>query len=220
MLTTLSDVKTLLQIPTSVTSFDAVLNLVIKAVSAQIETYCNRTFGVANYTDNLPPGNSQILQLENYPLNSVASIVVQGSALSSSEYFLYSQFTPSGQIYKPDGWFGPMATRGLTFDPYAPLITIAVTYSAGYVLPGGTPVSGVADLPLDLQLAAMQMTAKVFGLSNTSNLGENLQSFKEGQTAYTWDNPAKIPSDLFQVIGGMPVQFASLLNPYRRWPAA
>lgn len=219
-LTTLSDCKTLLQIPTAVTSFDAILNLLIKSVSAQIETYCNRSFAVATYTDNLPPSGSQVLQLENFPLNSVTSIVVQGTALSSSDYFLYSQFTPSGQIYKPDGWFGPVAARGLTFDPYAPLITIVVTYSAGYVLPGASPVTGASDLPFDLQLAAMQMVAKVFGLSNANNLGENLQSFKEGQTAYAWDNPAKIPPDLFQVIGGMPVQFASLLNPYRRWPAA
>ncbi len=73
---------------------------------------------------------------------------------------------------------------------------------------------------MDIQLCAMQMVAKVYGLSSAQNLGENLASIKEGGLAYSWDNPAKIPSDLFGVIAGMPVQFASFLTPYRRWAVA
>lgn len=217
-LCTLNDAKTLLQIPSLTTTFDAVLTLIIKSVSAQIQSYCNRVFGVADYTDNLAPSGAQELQLLNWPINTVASVTVQGSLLDSSNYFLYSQYQAAGQIYKPDGWFGPVAVRGLTFDPIERLITIAVVYNAGYVLPGDTGTA--AALPFDLQLAAMQMTAKAFGLSQNNNLGENLSAYREGQISYTWDNPSKIPSDLFSIIAGMPIQFATLLNPYKKWGAA
>lgn len=219
-LCTLEDVKTLLQIPAASTSFDSILNLLIRSVSAQIQSYCNRVFGVDDYTDNLAPSGGQVLQLLNFPINTVTSVTVGGSLLDSGNYFLYSQYKAAGQIYKPDGWYGPMAVRGLTGDPFAPLIEIVVVYNAGFVLPGDDPITGVADLPEDIQLAAMQMVAWKFGLANTANLGENLSGYKEGQIAYQWDNPAKIPSDLFGVTSGMPIQFASLLNPYRRWAAA
>jgi hypothetical protein len=217
----LSDVKTLLQINQSDSSTDAILSLLISAVSTQIESYCARSFGVADYIENIPPSNSQQLQLQNWPINTVAYVKDQGSILTpGADYSVYPQFSKCGQIYRPQGWYGLMAVRGLTYDPYASLITLEVSYNAGYLLPGATPITGVLPLPNDLQLCCQIMVAKVYELSNNGNLGENLASVKEGGLAYAWDNPAKIPPDLFQVISGMPVQFAQLLNPYKRWVSA
>ena len=216
-LTQLADVKTILQIPSSDTSQDALINLVIPAVSAQIESYCNRTFGVASYTENLPPSNSTVLQLQNWPITTVTSVTADGSAMvAGQDYYLYSQFVSSGQLYREPGWYGKMIGRGLTFDPVQPMITIAVVYNAGYNLPGVTPVAGASNLPLNIQLSAMQMTAKVVELSNSGNLGENIQSISEGAESRTFENPAKIPSDMFSQISGMPIQFALLLNPFKK----
>lgn len=220
-LCTLADTKTLLQISSSDTSHDAILNLLILVVSQQVESYCNRIFGATNYTDNLPPSMNQNLQLLDFPINSVTSITQQGNALTVDvDYFLYPQFTAAGQIYKPTGWYGPLATRGLTFDPFAPLVNIVAVYNAGWVLPGGSPVTGASNLPYDVQFATMQMVAKAYGLSNVQNLGESLVAFNEGNEGFQLARNTEMAADLFSLTSGLPAGFASLLNPYRRYAVA
>jgi len=217
-LTTIANVKTLLQI--SDISQDSILSLLIGSVSAQIESYCNRSFGYSAYVETLSSNNRQILQLQQWPIKQITFIKQSGNTLvSGQDYQIYPQYLNAGQVYRGSGWTGPSWVRGLTADPYAGDFIYEVSYSAGYVLPGTiapTPPPMVDNLPADLEFAAMSMVTKAYGLINSGNLGENLSSIKEGGLAYTWENPAKIPSDLFQVIGGMPVQFAQLLNPYRK----
>lgn len=218
-LCTLANVKTFLLIPSSDTSQDALLTLLIASVSSQVESYCNRVFGVADYTDNIPPSFAQYLQLLNIPVNTVTSITVEGSVVPSGEYFLYPQNKGCGQIYRPGGWYGPLATRGLTYDPFAPLITVAVVYNAGYVLPGDSPISGVASLPADIQLATAQMVAKAYNLAQLGNFGGNLTEFHEGAEGFSLGKTTEISADLFALTSGLPTEFASLLNPYRRYAA-
>ena len=218
-LTTLANVKTLIQITDS--SQDALISLLITSVSAQIESYCGRSFGWADYDETLASNNRQILQCDNWPINNITFVKQHGNTLvQGQDYQVYPRYLNSGQVYRGSGWTGASWVRGLTADPYTGEYIYEVSYMAGYVLPGQTPpvMPLVAPaLPADLQLCAMQMVAKVYALSNSGNLGENLNSIAEGGLSYSWDNPAKIPSDLFQVIAGMPVQFAQILNGYRRW---
>lgn len=222
-LTTLADVKTLLQIPSSITTQDAMLNIIIASVSSQIEAYCCRTFGVDDYTENLAPSLTQVLQLQNLPINSVASVTEQGSVLTADQdYFLYSQYAAAGQVYREPGWYGPMLTRGLTYDPFAAAITIEVVYNAGYNLPGDTPDPDAPDLPASIQFAAIQMSAKVYGLAINGALGEAFQSLHEGAEGYSIGAGSgdKMSAELYAMTSGLPVQFASLLNPFRRYAAA
>src|SRR5512147_1225586 len=213
-LTTLANVKTLLQI--SDNSQDSLLSLLISSISSQIETYCGRSFGYADYDEILASNNRQLLQLNQWPIKKITFIKQSGNTLvAGQDYQTYSQYLNAGQVYRGSGWTGPSWVRGLTADPYTGEYIYEVSYSAGYVLPGATaptPPPTVDPLPADIELAASLMVSKAYALSNSGNLGENLSSIKEGGLAYSWDNPAKIPSDLFQVIGGMPVQFAQLLN--------
>lgn len=218
-LCTLANVKTLLLIPSSDTTQDALLNLLIASVSDQVESYCNRTFGVADYTDNIAPSFTQFLQLLNFPIVSVTSVTTEGSLMPDTDYFLYSQYKAAGQIYRPTGWYGPMATRGLTFDPFSPLISIVVVYKAGYVLPGGSPVTGAEDLPSDLQFGCAQMVAKAYNMAQSGNLGEGIKSLHEGAEGYSLGGHNEISSQLYLLTSGLPVQFASVLNPYRRYVA-
>jgi hypothetical protein len=158
-----------------------------------------------------------------WPINKITFVKQNSVTLTSGvDYMLYEQYLSAGQIYRGQGWLGPQYVRGLTADPFAGEYIFEVSYNAGYILPGDSaPVGVTADnLPYDLQFCTSLMVAKVYGLSNAGNLGENLASVREGGLAYSWDNPAKIPPDLFQVIAGMPVQFASMLTPYKRWSVA
>ena len=176
---------------------------------------------LVNYDEILASNDRQILQCENWPINSITFVKQRGNTLvQGQDYQVYPRYLNSGQVYRGAGWTGASWVRGLTSDPYTGEYIYEVSYMAGYVLPGQTPpvIPLVAPaLPADLQLCAMQMVAKVYALSNSGNLGENLNSITEGGLSYSWDNPAKIPSDLFQVIAGMPVQFAQILNGYTGW---
>jgi hypothetical protein len=223
-LTTLANVKTLIQMPSGDTSQDALISLLISSVSAQVETYCNRQFGYADYIETLASNNRQLLQLQQWPVNNVAYVKQSGNVLvSGQDYQVYPQYLDCGQLYRGPGWTGSSWVRGLTADPYTGEYIYEASYMAGYVLPGATPpISPLTApaLPADLQLCAMQMVAKVYTLSMSGNLGENLNSITEGGLSYSWDNPAKIPTELFSIIAGMPVQFATLLNPYKKWSVA
>jgi hypothetical protein len=222
-LTTVADCKTLLQIPSGDTSQDSLLTLLIKSVSKEIETFLSRKLGQDDYLQTLAANNRQILQLYQWPTNTVTFVKESGVTLvAGQDYLTLSQYLEAGQIYRGSGWVGPAWVRGLTADPYAGQLIFEVSYNSGYLLPGDPAPMGWAgeDLPSDIQLCAMQMVSKVYGLSISGNLGENLASIKEGGLAYSFDNPAKIPSDLFGVVAGMPIQFASFLTPYRRWAVA
>ncbi len=222
-LTTLADCKTLLQIPSGDMSSDGLLTLLIRSISREVETFLSRKLGQADYIDVLAANNRQLLQCRQWPINSVAYVKQDTMTLvAGQDYLLLDQFLEAGEIYRGPGWTGPAWVRGLTADPFAGQLIFTVSYNGGYLLPGDTPSDppSAEDLPADIQLCVAQMVAKAYGLSQNQNLGENLASIKEGGLAYSYDNPAKIPSDLFGVIAGMPVQFASFLTPYRRWAVA
>lgn len=220
-LTTLANCKTLLGISSGDTSQDAFLTMLIGAVSTQIQTWLSRQLGTASYTEEMAVNNRQVLQMSQWPISTVTSVMEDTVTLvQGQDYLVLPQYLSAGQIYRGSGWVGPSWVRGLTADPYAGQLIFTVAYTAGYVLPGDTPISGVPNLPQDIQLVAGLMVSKIYNLAINGNLGENLQSVKEGGLAYTWDNPAKIPPDLFQVLAGMPIQFATFLTPYRRWAVA
>jgi len=220
-LTTLADCKTLLNIGSGDTSKDALLTLLIGAISTEVETFLSRKLGTTDYVEQVPVNGRQLLQMLQWPINSIASIIESTVTLvPGQDYLLLPQYLASGQIYRGSGWAGPMWVRGLTADPFAGQIIITVSYNAGYVLPGDGPVTGVDPLPKDIQFCVSLMVSKAYGLSQSGNLGENLASIKEGGLAYSYDNPAKVPTDLFGIVAGMPMQFATYLTPYRRWAVA
>lgn len=217
-LTTIANVKTLLQI--SDTSQDSILSLLIGSVSSQIESYCGRSFGYADYDEILASNNRQLLQLNQWPIKKITFIKKSGNTLvAGQDYQTYSQYLNAGQVYRGSGWTGSSWVRGLTADPYTGEFIYEVSYSAGYVLPGTiapTPPPAVDPLPSDIEFAAISMVSKAYTLINSGNLGENLSSIKEGGLAYSWETGKNIPPELFQMTAGMPIQFAQLLNPYRK----
>jgi len=67
-LTTLCAAKTYLQIPDADTGRDAVIRQLIPQVSAAIEKYCGRSFGVFEYTDYYYGDGTPTLVLNNRPV--------------------------------------------------------------------------------------------------------------------------------------------------------
>jgi len=220
-LTTLANVKTLNNINSGDMSQDALINLLISSVSSQIESYCNRQFGYANYIDTIASNNRQLLQLQQWPVNNVAYVKQRGNVLvSGQDYQVYPQYLAIGQLYRGPGWSGASWVRGLTADPYVGEYIYECSYMAGYILPGTTPPVlplTAPALPADLQICASMMVSKIMALSNSGNLGQNLSSITEGGLSYSWDTNSNSSADLFSITAGMPAQFSSMLNPYKSW---
>ncbi len=73
-LTDLATVKTFLGITDA--SKDALLNLLIPAVCAQIETYCGRKFDEATYKERVWSPGGDVLYLPNYPVTELRRIML------------------------------------------------------------------------------------------------------------------------------------------------
>lgn len=121
MLVTLAKAKTYLGITTS--EYDSFLTEQLEILSDSIEGYCRRKFEVADYVqtfyfneyrENRP---SRELTLFHYPLNSVASVEVDGVVLDTSEYRLHS----SGKLVLTDNLYWSSKFTN----------TLEVTYNAG-----------------------------------------------------------------------------------------
>jgi uncharacterized phiE125 gp8 family phage protein len=127
MLTTVDRARKMLRVDPS---DDDLLGLLIPAASAAIETYCNRKFTRAEYTERVDVRRSGYVLLRNYPLESVESI---DDETDLSDYDIDRE---KGVVSKV-GW-----------NDNNP---VTVIYTAGYVLPGNTLVEGATTLPADIE---------------------------------------------------------------------
>lgn len=215
-LTTLAAQKTLLNIDALDTSSDAFLNALISLTSKQIETYLDRSLGIDDYIENLSPSNTQVMQMRQWPVNTVAYVKEDNVLLTVNvDYFLYSQYVNAGQIYRGLGWVGKPYQRGLTYDPYSNQINLEFSYNAGYNLPGD--MTQTYPLPEDISYCCQLMVAQTYAKSIAGNMGDTYKSVKDGDLAYTFASVAETDASLFAIIGGLMPQFAGMLNPYRRW---
>lgn len=215
-LTTLADVKNLLGIAPAETSQDARLEMLINMSSARIGQYCNRQFKRQNYTETLPPNGRQLLILQQYPVQSVASVVQKGTTLTAAtDYIATSPFAEVGEIYRETGWTGDYMLRGIVTNDIGPgKLEIVVTYVAGYYLPDDAlyVAGNVASLPLDLQYACQLMTASDFMQARRNNF-DGLSGLTEGGLSYQWGgkNGQSMNNN-----SGFTQETAGILNRYRR----
>ena len=185
----LSDVKVMLNISASDTSLDDKLNLLIKQVSAQIESYLGYKLARKEYTEELQAVNCrQVINLNHFPIQSVASVTANGEAVT--DYKILPKYAKFGGLYRGDGWTGTLYTQGFTHDVISGAWEIAVTYTAGYYLPGDTGyVEGASDsLPYDISCVCCDMVCLKFRLDEQGATG--LKAHSEGNISDTYIDSA------------------------------
>ncbi|WP_051459438.1 head-tail connector protein [Paenibacillus zanthoxyli] len=133
MLTTVERARTMLRADPA---DDDILNLLIPAASAAIETHCNRSFGRLEYTETVKPEQREYVLLRNYPIESVVSI---NGDTSLEDYTIEKD---RGMIIKP-GW---SSTK-----------PVSVVYTAGYILPVDATNDVPATLPADIEYGCILM---------------------------------------------------------------
>lgn len=189
MLCTLTDVKTMLNIPADDTSQNDKLNLLIKQYSALIEGYIGYKLARANYTEEVHcENNRQVIYLNHFPLQSVSSVTVGGMSITDSK--LIPQYTRWGGLYRGLGWGDKAFVRGFTHDIVSGVWDILVSYTAGYYLPDDEGyVAGNDDsLPYDITTCCLNLVVEKYNLDAMGAVG--LKGHTEGHITDTYSDEA------------------------------
>lgn len=188
-LCSLSDVKVMLNISASDTSLDDKLNLLIKQVSAQIESYLGYKLARKDYTEELHAVNCrQLLSLNHFPIQSVTSVTHNGEEVT--DYLVIDEYSKWGRLYRKFGWGGQLITQGFEHDVVSGAYDYLVSYTAGYYLPGDTEyVEGADDsLPYDISVACANMVVLKYNYDAQGATG--LKAHSEGNISDTYGDGA------------------------------
>lgn len=193
MLDTLANVKSRLGITTS--TDDTFLTNQINLVSDTIEAYCRRNFLTGSYIQTYYRGDYSPgidLDLFNYPVTAVASVVEDGVTLDPASYRLH---TPTGRLIRTNGLFYyadatvVTHTAGLTTTP-TPVLSVLDSvvqerynkYTSGVDLNFGSDVQrisipGAISIDFDYSLSNNERKS-AFGviLGSNSNVLDNYRS--------------------------------------------
>lgn len=157
---------------------DAVLTTLITNVSALIETYCNRVFALAGYTETRNGGTGQKMFLMNGPVVSVSSVTVNGSAIPPApDAISYGFVWDSSTVYiRPGGYPGEFC-KGIQ--------NVTIAYTAGY-----------ASIPPEVNQACVEWVA--FKFAKRSRIDEKSQTLGQQQVIAfdTSDMPKSVKTAL------------------------
>jgi uncharacterized phiE125 gp8 family phage protein len=114
---TLAEMRTFLNLPTTETGQDSLLEALLDGVNKAVEKYIGVALINTSYTEYYDGDGGNILFLRHYPVISVTSLVDGTTTISSDDYHLYSG---EGYIILDGDYFE---------DDYQ---NIAITYTAGH----------------------------------------------------------------------------------------
>lgn len=141
MLTTTEKVKSYLQIGSS--NYDIVIEDIVKGVSSAIETYLNREIVKQERTEYFS-GSEKTLILSSYPVDSEGLLVEVNRGTNASP----SWETVSDNDYDLENEVGVVS---LGYSVGTGVRRLRVTYTGGYL-----------ETPFDIELVAIQLSAKSF----------------------------------------------------------
>lgn len=221
-LTTLANAKLICGVPSSVTTYDDLLTLLINRASKTVTNYLGRDIARGTFTEVKTATPRQKLVLDHYPIISITSLYSRDELLTlNKDYRLDEQDASAGMVYNETGWNPINLVSGLTQDVMASARTINITYIAGYYLPADitTPpadphyVAGdPASLPLDIQGVVDELVAQQF--IRVKLQAQGMTQYKEGGISMSWRDP------LQSTMMGLSDEQALVLNNYKRWVVA
>lgn len=139
-LTTLANVKGYLGLTDNVQARDDLLQRLITACSMFIESILNRTFAIADYTEQRNGNNADTMVARYYPVTDVSSIAIDGVEIEAAP-----SNTEAGYIFDQDGFYlrGYLFTKGIK--------NVVITYTSGY-----------EETPADIEDMCIELVAKKF----------------------------------------------------------
>lgn len=152
----------------SAATYDTLITNLITRVCAFIESYCDRTFTNATYTDEIYSGGKKFIFLKNYPVTEFTKIEYKSGSNSSPTWTAFTvndyDLIDERKLRRAGG-FAP----GENAVWPAGVNNIRITYKAGY-----------AVVPSDLEQLIIELVAKKFnqrksdGINNESVEGVSI----------------------------------------------
>lgn len=204
-LCTLENVKLLMGIGS--TEEDAKIDLLIKQVSASICAYIGFNPQIREYTELQAVNNTQLLQLNHYPIRNVKSVKYNDTEIT--DYKILPQYARNGQLYRGTGWSGGYYTRGMTYDCVSGEFAYEISYTAGWYLPGDANYIEGEDnsLPFEISVACMEAVTEAYNIA--SEHAQGIKSRTEGGISTTF-------GDTFGDSKGiLSIRVMGLLDPYK-----
>lgn len=133
-LTTLANVKSWMSITS--TDHDVVLTRLISAASNFVASWLNRDLFAADYNERFNGTGTRSLMLTNYPVLSVAAVVINGVSVPAGTD------TADGYFFDKDG----LALRGYSFQ--AGVCNVRVSYRGGF-----------ETIPLEIEQAVIELVS-------------------------------------------------------------
>lgn len=162
MLATLADLKTYLGI--AVTTADAELTRMLVMASTVVEQFLGRTLTQAAFTERRSGACTDVLSVRNGPVTAVASLTIDGEAISASDG------TSAGYYFQDDEIY---LLGGLRFNSGRK--NILLTYTGGYT-----------TIPADIAHATIEIAAQAYrekewvGYQSKSLAGETVAFTRSG----------------------------------------
>ena len=194
-LTTYAKVKQFLGISSA--GDNSVFAVLVKSVSAEIETYCNREFTETTYTEYIDTDSGQKkVFLKNFPVASITTLKYRQGTFGNPQWFSF----PSDD-YMLSGSMGKITFSGSL--PEAEKFIEAI-YVGGYKIDfDNESNSSLHTLPADITQVATEWAAKVY--NNRKNAGIASESTEGQSITFKAD---KIPEE-----------FKDRLAPYKSYNA-
>ena len=192
MLTTLATIREALEIPVAEVDaqMDANLTRYILAISAAIETYCDRLFELAAYDVRLEGKDRKKMSLPQWPVVTVTEIKHGDDILTTSDYRLDAN---AGMIEKVTGTW--------TED-------VNAKFTAGYVLPPDPD----RNLPYDIEHACLLWAMLQYNTINKAGI----KSERIDDIAVNYESPFAVSVSTGGKIFPAPPTVMAMLNSYRR----
>lgn len=192
-LTTKSDVKESLGIPSATTTYDNLIIRKINQATRAIENYCGRRFQLTTYTNvEYSATQTDQLVLRQRPITEFTSLDIRDTTINEADWD-----TVDTQLYFVHSNAGVL---DLLFRATGHWNRYRVSYTAGY----GT-------IPEDLAEACVSLACYYFNNADGSDVG--VQKKKEGQRELQYSNTSLSFADITKQLG-----INEILNNYANNP--
>lgn len=193
------------QLELSVGTDDSIINRLISAASSFIVEYTQRQFAREKWQELLPAYDTNWLQLNLTPIETISSVAVNGAVITD---FIIED-AKAGLLFREKGWLSSLSFhRGITRHQLAnsSLPRYKVEYFGGYVL---SSHSGTANLPAVIEQAAVDLVAGWYRKIK-DGLSDNVKQVKIGDYTISFD------SDTGKEALGVSASILMKLRPWRR----
>jgi len=195
-LISMTDLKLHLDIGT--TGQDGWLDKALASTTKRIETYCNRHFASAGYTEYADGVNKGFLHVKNPPIINVSALNsdVNRDFGSATEYATNAYIT-----YDDDGRIELLSIADVTSSSLSPVVfpsgqqNIKIVYTGGY-----------AAIPEDVRLGCAEWIGRIY--KRRTRKRWNIEGAAKGDKTIS-----------YETFGAMPLEVKDFIHPYRLIPA-